>query len=169
MVHLIWGSAPQQDRQVKSLAGKGLKGAPPPAPAGGLPLGQNGQTLGRSGGGPALDLGIGGVHRLQTDQLPPDGAACQSSGQLARPDAVGAAGEAVAPIGGGGDLVAVPPQGLHRLPHRRAAYRQSAAHGLSGEMPLPVAAQQRQDLFLQHIKASLLPGPLTRHHNTLLL
>ena len=101
------------------------------ATAPGLLLRQHHQALRRPRHGPALTLGIGGVDGLQTHQAAAHQAACQRPGQLPLPYPVGSGGEAVAPVGGGGDLIPLLTQGLNGLPHRSPAHAQLAAHGLS--------------------------------------
>lgn len=137
--HLLQGApGAEEDRQIKPLPRRGDKGAAPAAPATGLLLRHHRQAVGGPGQGPALDLVVGGVHRLQAHQRAAHPAARQGSGQLPGGQPVRRALQGVAPAGGGGDDIPLVPQRLHGLPHRRPAHPQGTAHLLPRQgLPLP--------------------------------
>ena len=152
--HLLGGQpGAEKGGQVKPLAPGGLEGAAPAAPAPGLLLRQHHQALGGPGHGPALALGAGGVNDLQAHQLPAYEGAGQRGGQLPRPEEIRARLQPVAPVGGGGDHIALLPQGLDHLPDPRPADAQDLAHGLPGQIfPLPLP-QEGQHFFPAHTDA----------------
>ena len=89
----------EENRQIKPLPRRGDKGAAPAAPAAGLLLRHHRQAVGGPGQGPALDLVVGGVHRLQAHQRAAHPAARQGSGQLPGGQPVRRALQGVAPAG----------------------------------------------------------------------
>ena len=74
----------------------------------------------------------------------------QGATQRPLPQAVWGGLQTVPPVRGGGDHISLLPQGLHRLPHRRPADAQTAAHRFSGQRLPPLFRQQRQHLFPTH-------------------
>ena len=153
--HLLQAARrPQQGGQVQPLPRRGQEGAAPAAPAPGLLPGDHHQPVGHGVHRPALDLVVGGVHRLQADQLLPHPAAGHRRRQLPGGEQIRRALQPVAPPGGGGDGVPLPPQGLDGLPDRRPAHPQGLAHGLPGQL-LP-RLQQGEHLVPQHGHPSLI-------------
>ena len=91
----------QQDTEIEPLPCRRLKGAPPPALPAGLSFCQDGQACRGSCGSPALDLLVGRVNSIQTDNLP----AYQPPSQGGRDDAcrkpVGTLLQDIASVGSG--------------------------------------------------------------------
>ena len=141
---------PEEDGTEEPLPLQGLEGVAPAAPARRLLVGEDSQALRGPVGRPALDLTVGGVHRVQADHLPAHQMAGEGGGQLPGAQVVGGTREPVTPVGGGDDLISRPAQGLHRLPHRRPAHTQPAAHLLPGAVHRRLGPQQGQDLILKH-------------------
>ena len=141
--------------QIQPAAPGGLEGAAQPAPAAGLLLRQHHQALRRARHSLALGLRVGGVDGVQTEQAAPHQTAGQVAGQLPLPHPVGGGLQAVAPVGGGGDLISLLAESLDGLPHGGAADTQCAAHGRPGQIFPRVRQQQGQNGFSAQDRALL--------------
>ena len=111
---------------------------PPPLP-GGLGDGGQGQALGLSRLRPLAQDGVGGGdHRLDLQPQAGDG---EILGDALRGEDGAVGGQAVAPVGDGGDGVAALPQLADGLPDGAAAHLELLGQGLPGEIGSAVGLQ----------------------------
>ena len=148
---------PQQSRQIDPLAAGGLEAPAQAAPAGGLEIRRHHGAVRRPLRRQLFGAEIGGVHLRQADQGPAHpGRLPQEAPDLRLRQGVRSIQQAVAPAGAGLHRIALPPQGVHRLPDGGAAQSQAVADLLAGDIvPLPLP-QQRQNVPSAHMA---LPSP----------
>ena len=135
-----WGA--EKGGQIQPAAPGDWKERPSRPRAAGLLLRQHHQALRRARHSLALGLRVGGVDGVQTEQAapPPDSRPGGRTAPLPHP--VGGGLQAVAPVGGGGDLISLLAESLDGLPHGGAADTQCAAHGRPGQI-FPGCASSR--------------------------
>ena len=134
---------PQKDGEVHPLVRRGLKAPGHAAPSGALAVGHRHRAVGRPLQGLPLEVGVGGVHLLETAQVWAGDVSRQIPADLPLHQGVRRGHQAVALGLSGLDGIAVPAKAVHGLPHRRPADAQGAAELLPGAKcpgPLP---QQR--------------------------
>ena len=121
---------PPQHRQIQPLPGRGQEAAAPATPPGSLVVGDDHRAVRCAPSGQQLAVVIGGVHGGQ--HVDGSGILSQSSPHQRLVQPVAAA-EPVAQARAGFDVIPLPAEGLHRLPHRRPADAQGLAQALTGD------------------------------------
>ena len=139
---------PEQDRIVDTLAFRGGKAPPQPAPAPGLLIRHGGGAVGQIARLP-LQIVVGGVNCGKDFQVPGHVADAQIGQDLTLCQPIRGREQLIAPVGDGVNFIPLLPETLHCLGDGCPADAQLAAHLGPGEVALGLI-QKGEDLLLAH-------------------